>query len=495
MNPPRQMAATAKFGLAGVGGVAVLMLVAISLASLVLWRLASGDDSPARSAESSEELRIAARSLADGRTEVALQQRAGSEWGEYITPDARFLLPDADVDRWYHSGPITLAETRTGPGPLKIALLQTVHGAAAERRQAFKLAIAQLNAAGGVFGRPVIGLIADFNLDQEFIVASARRLIEEEGVHAFVGPTFSSSSLVISEHLSNPLQIPTISPSATSPDLTTADPGDWFFRTTPSDAAGQGLVLAQLAKDRGHDRIGVLYRDDAYGRGLADEVVREFDGDVLALPIDHVAGVTFLSEIEQVAAGGASGLIVLGCWKESATIISESLAGDLFDDFLLADCGQSRSLFDALGPEIAQRLIGTSPTFGAETDSTCFFKRSYERMWGEPPRANVTFVPGVYDATIALALAAQAAQSTDGPAIRDQLRQISDGEGRLIGAAALSQALEALAGGQDIDYQGAVSSLDWDDNGDIARFTIGIWRFTADGEIEIVRRIPVDFGP
>jgi ABC-type branched-subunit amino acid transport system substrate-binding protein len=441
------------------------------------------------------EVRIAARPLADGRTEVALQQRMGSEWGEYITPDARFLPPDANVDRWHHSSPITVAEPQVGPGPLKIALLQTVHGAAAERRQAFKLAIAQLNAAGGIFGRPVIGLIADFNLDQEFIVASAKRLVEEEGVHAFVGPTFSSSSLVISEHVSNPLQIPTISPSATSPDLTAADPGDWFFRTTPSDAAGQGAILARLAKEQGHNRVGVLYRDDAYGRGLADEVVREFGGDALALPIDHVAGVTFLSEIEQVAASGATGLIVLGCWKESATIISESLAGDLFDDFLLADCGQSRSLFDALGPEIAQTLIGTSPTFGAETDSTRFFNQSYERMWGEPPQANVTFVPGVYDATIALALAAHAAQSTDGPAIRDQLRQISNGEGLTFGAAELSQALKALADGQHIDYQGAVSSLDWDDNGDLTRFTIGIWRFTADGEIEVVRRIPVDLEP
>ncbi|MDE2744513.1 MAG: ABC transporter substrate-binding protein [Chloroflexota bacterium] len=467
-------------------------IVAVALVAIAAWQLSSGDGHARNGTASGDEVRIAARALVDGSTEVALQRRDDHGWGEYIAPEARFLPTEAEVGRWFHSNAIALAPislSDPGPGPLKIALLQTVHGAAADRRRAFKLAIAHLNQAGGVFGRPVIGVIADFNLDEQFIVASATRLVEEEGVHAFVGPTFSSTSLIISEHISNPRQIPTVSPSATSPALTEADPGDFFFRTSPSDGAGQGAVLAELAREQGHERIAILYRDDAWGKGLADEVLRSQTGEAIALPLDHINGVTFLPEIRNAAEVGATVLIVLGCWKEAATVIGESVASGTFDHFLLGDCGQSRSLFEALGADIATTLIGTAPTVGEATESTTFFVDGYTAMWGQPPPVNVSYVPSVYDATISLALAAQ---STDGPAIRDQLRGISDGQGKSLTAAQLAAALEALERGQQIDFDGAVSSLDWDDHGDITRFTIGIWQFTADGEVEILRRLPID---
>ena len=467
-------------------------LIVLVLATLAIWQVAGVDGQSRTSSETSGDVRIAVRKLDDGRTEVALQRRQSEGWSDRIAPDARFLPVDAELGRWYRSSPVPVGEQSVGPGPLKIALLQTIHGAPVERRQAFKLAIADINQAGGVFGQPVIGVIADFNLDEEFIVASAKRLVEEDSVHVFVGPTFSSSSLIISQQVSNPLRIPTISPSASSPELTTADPGDYFFRTTPSDGAGQGVILADYAQEQGHERIGVLYRDDAYGQGLADEVVQAFDGEAISLPLDHVNGTSFLAEIGQVAADGATVLLVLGCWKESATVISESLESGLFDQFLLGDCAQSPNLFNALGSEIATGLTGAAPSFGEQNDSTRFFVAGFTEMWGQPPTANVTFVPSVYDATIAAALAAQAAQSTDGAAIRDQLREVSNGEGISVSADRLRAGLNALAQGQAVDYTGAVSSLDWDEHGDLLRFTIGIWQFGADGEIEIIRRVPVD---
>ena len=468
--------------------VAVLLLAVIGVGA---WRIsATGSGN-----QTDTEVRVAVRPLTDGRTEVAIQQRTDVGWGEYISPEARFLRPNSEPGRWYHSSPVAVAVEPTGPGPLKIALLQTIHGSPVERRRAFKLAIAHINEAGGVFGRPVIGVIADFNLDEDFIVASAKRLVLEDGVHAFVGPTFSSSSLIISERVSNPLKIPTVSPSASSPLLTDADPGDFFFRTTPSDGAGEGGVLAGLAREQGHERIAILYRDDAWGQGLTNEVLRAFEGESVALPIDHATGVSFLSEISEVAEFGASVLLVHGCWKETAVVIDESLRNGLFDQFLLGDCAQSGHLFEALGAEIATGLTGAAPTIGEPTASTRMFVDGFTAMWGVPPPANVSFVPSVYDATIALALAAQAAQSTDGAAIRDQLRTISDGRGVAVNAAMLAEAFEALAEGRDVDYAGAVSSLDWDEHGDLTRFTLGIWRFTADGEIEIVRRIPVDLAP
>lgn len=472
--------------------VILLSVFAIGLGGVLVWQLESGGASGDSPASSTDEVRIAARKVSNDRTEVALQTRDGAEWSELVTPDSRFLPADAEMDQWRFSSPIALDSERSDGAPLKIALLQTIHGSPVERRNAFRLAIADINNAGGVFGRPVLGVIADFNLDEEFIVASAKRLVEEDGINAFVGPTFSSSSVIIARQVSSPLQIPTVSPSASSPLVTTADPDDFFFRTTPSDGAGQGDVLATLASEQGHERIGVLYRDDAYGSGLAAEVAAAFDGQLVSRALDHTQPETYLSELEAVATGDATLLMVLGCWQEAATVIMESLEHGLFDQFLLGDCAQSGNLFSVLGPEIAVGLTGTSPTFGEENNSTRLFNLRFTEMFGQPPPPNVTFVPSVYDATIAVALAAQAAGSIEGVAIRDQLRGISDGEGAAFTSDRLAEALAALKQGEDIDYTGAVSSMDWDANGDITRFTIGVWRFAEDGQIEVIRRIPVD---
>ena len=152
-----------------------------------------------------------------------------------------------------------------GVGPLRLGLLVNLsEGAparAVERQRAFELAIQHVNAAGGVFGQQVEFVVGDSTLDPEKAVAEARRLVEEEGVHALVGPTSSANALAVAEQVSGPASIPTVSPSATSPALTLVNDEDFFFRTTLSDGA-QGPVLARVAREQGFDNVGVLYRDD-----------------------------------------------------------------------------------------------------------------------------------------------------------------------------------------------------------------------------------------
>ena len=99
-----------------------------------------------------------------------------------------------------------------------------------------------------------------------------------------------------------------------------------------------------------------------------------------------------------------------------------------------------------------------------------------------------------YDATIALALAAQAAGSVDGAAIRDRLRDIGSGPGVVVtaGVESIAAGLRVLAEGGAVDYEGAATTLDWDENGDLRRGHIGVWRFTADQGIEEVEVVPFE---
>ena len=103
----------------------------------------------------------------------------------------------------------------------------------------------------------------------------------------------------------------------------------------------------------------------------------------------------------------------------------------------------------------------------------------------------LAYVKEAYDATVALALAAQASGRVDGAAIRNRLRAVGGAPGTVVhaGPSGIADALRILADGGEIDYEGASGSMDWDGNGDLRRGHIGIWRFTEDERIEEVRAV------
>ena len=129
-------------------------------------------------------------------------------------------------------------------------------------------------------------------------------------------------------------------------------------------------------------------------------------------------------------------------------------------------------------------MYGTAGVGSPDTASQAAWEAAYREAHGELPAT--PYVRNTYDAVIAIALAAEAAGSIDGAAIRDQLRAVGapPGETVIAGAAGVARALEVLAGGGEVDYEGAAVSLDWDEHGDLLRGHIGIWRFTVDERIE-----------
>ena len=369
--------------------------------------------------------------------------------------------------------------------PLKIGLLLNFDGAAEAstvRQQGFELAIRHINDGGGVLGRPVTYVVADPTFDADTAVEVARRLIEVEGVHAIVGPSSSGNALPVAEQVAGPAAIPVISPSATSPLLTTADDGDFFFRTALSDVA-QGPLLARLTRDRGYDNVGVLYRDDPWGRGLHETFAAAWDGVITSAAVDPDA-TSYVEELRETAAGGAQALVLITFATEAETILLEALDEGVYDQFVFGDAARRLALVQEIGGDRLGGMYGTAGVAHPGGEAQGAWNRAYRDAYGELP---VTpYVRETYDAVIALALAAEAAGSVDGAAIRDQLRAIGmpPGEAVIAGAAGIARALEVLAGGGEVDYEGASVSLDWDEHGDLLRGHIGIWRFTRDERIE-----------
>ena len=178
---------------------------------------------------------------------------------------------------------------------------------------------------------------------------------------------------------------------------------------------------------------------------------------------------------------------------EANVILRQALESGLYDRFVFTDALKTPPLVRTFGGEILGGMYGTGAGTAPGSLSTAAWEKAYLEAYGMLPEFH--YVKETYDATIALALAAQAAGSVDGEAIRDHLRSIGSGEGTKViaGPDGIAQALEILREGYAVDYDGAAVSLDWDERGDLRQGHIGIWRFTEGETIEEVDVVHVEY--
>lgn len=442
-------------------------------------------------------LRLAILAVLAATAAAALLLAACSN-GDAPTEQAATVSTQQQAEQGQQQQPSAQTQPDATPGPLRIAFLGDLTGGLAEigveMRDGFLLAIKHINEAGGVFGQPVEILIGDTNTDPTIAVEEARRMIEIEGAHVIVGAHSSTNTIAVAESITGPAGIPQISPASSSPQLAVAADSDFLFRATLNDKV-QGPALAQLVNEQGYTNVGLIYRDDAWGQGIAEAFEQAFtetwSGTVVSVAVAPQQA-TYLSEIQQSLGNEPQALVMLAYVPEGTIILRESIENGLYDRFVFGPTSRNFSLIEAIGADYLADLYGTAPGTAPGTESALLwesaFIEEYERPYGFP------YTKQAYDATVAFALAAEAAGSTDGAAIRDQLRRIGGAPGQVVLAeiGSIRLGLEAARNGEDIDYEGAAQSLEWDENGDLARGYVGIWRFTADGGIEDTGVIPYE---
>lgn len=134
-----------------------------------------------------------------------------------------------------------------------------------------RLAVADLNAAGGLLGQEIELLVADDQCDPKQAVAEANRLIGKGVV--FVAGHFCSSASIAASLVYQEEGVIMISPASTSPKLT-EEGGNMIFRVCGRDDR-QGTVAGRfLARHFRGKRIAILHDKSAYGKGLAEEARR-----------------------------------------------------------------------------------------------------------------------------------------------------------------------------------------------------------------------------
>lgn len=376
------------------------------------------------------------------------------------------------------SSPTAEASAAQGDGALKIGTLLPQTGSLAflgpPEFAGVNLAAQQINDAGGVLGQQVDVLIGDSG-DTSTNVASQtvdRQL--SQGVDAIVGAASSSVSLSVIDKITS-AGVQQISPANTSPEFSTYPDKGLYARTAPPDTF-QGQVLGDLVAGDGHTSLAILALDDAYGTGLADNVEKAYTaagGQVVSKQIYDPKAQSFEAEVSEAKGANPEAIVLIG-FDETVKVIQEMIKQGIGPNkvpLYLVDGNMSNTAYTNLPKGIMKGTKGTIP--GAQASDQ--FKKELASV--DPKLKDYTYAPEAYDATVLVALAAEAAQNDSGRAIADTIKEVSaDGEK----CTTYAECSKLLKEDKDIDYDGQSGPIDLNDVGDPSKAIMGVYTFGED---------------
>ena len=289
-------------------------------------------------------------------------------------------------------------------------------------------------------------------VDSSAATTAGENLVTSENVVSIMGAACSGATIAVLNNVALPNGVVMISPSSTSPALTTIEDNGLFFRTAPSDAR-QGQILADVAMEKGIESVAITYTKNDYGKGLADSFAAAFEeaGGEVTITAAHEDGKgDYSAEVGALASAGGDALVDLGYVDQGGRgVLQGAIDAGAFDTFLLGDGMIGDSLLDVAGLDMVT-VIGTVP--GTDSpDADTFNQLAQDAgITGTGPYRGES-----YDAAALMILGMQAGGSADRGVIADEIMAIANAPGEKIGPGELGKALEMIKNGEDVDYQGA----------------------------------------
>jgi branched-chain amino acid transport system substrate-binding protein/neutral amino acid transport system substrate-binding protein len=367
-----------------------------------------------------------------------------------------------------------------GPESIKIGTILPLTGTLEDfgkpMKDAADMAAEEINAAGGVLGRPIELIHCDSQTRPAAGANCAAKLVYTDRVLAIIGAASSGVSQAVST-ITLEQKVVQISPASTSPLFTTFEveraqatgetpipdkdvPG-WFWRTAPSDAL-QGQVAAILAQGEAWQTFGIIAVNNPYGKGLADAFTENIGADKVVAQVNYIEEQTdYTSELQILANADPDAVFFVGYPGDGLTIMKNWNAkraepGWDWDWFFSEGLKSSDFIVDLKDAGIdVSGVKGTAPIFTGPNYDT--FRTNYMNKYGREPQV---FDAHTYDAVYLIAAAIQKAGEATSDAIRTNLVDVSSPGGTAIAPGEWDKVLSELAAGNDINYEGGSGSVD-----------------------------------
>jgi ABC-type branched-subunit amino acid transport system substrate-binding protein len=378
------------------------------------------------------------------------------------------------------AAPSSAAAAAKGDGTLTVGTLLPQTGSLAflgpPEFAGVDAALKEINEAGGVLGKPVTKYDTDSGDTTTNIASQSVDKLLAQKADAIIGAASSSVSESVVDKITS-AGVVHFSPANTSDKFTTIKDNGLYFRTAPPDKL-QGRVLGDLIIADGSDTVGILAMQDSYGTGLADQVAKTVtDGGAEVVErVDYdPKAADFSADVAKIKAKNPKAIVLIG-FEETAKVIQELVKQGMpasKHKWYMVDGNTSNTNYIKMPKGTLKGVKGTIPGAAAPDD----FKSKL--MAVNPKLEDFSYAPESYDAMNLIALAAEAAKSDAGVDIGAKLAEVSKGGEKCNN---FKSCVDLLKAGKDIDYDGVSGPVEFNEAGDPAVATIGIYEYGADNK-------------
>ena len=285
--------------------------------------------------------------------------------------------------------------------------------------QGMRMAIEEINSAGGVLGKPIELVTEDDRSVTEEARTAAQKLLQRDRVVALLGEVASSRSLAAAPEAQR-AHVPMISPGSTNPKVT--EVGDYVFRACFIDPF-QGAVMARFAVDELHaKRVAILFdfKQD-YSVGLADyfrETAQKLGAEIVADERYTSGDIEFRAQLTTIRAAKPDAIFVPGYYTELGLIAKQARELGIDVPLLGGDGCDSEKTIEIGGDAVEGYYFSTHYAADSDSPRVQAFVTEFRTKYGATPDAMAALG---YDTARILADALGRAGVTDGPALRDAI--------------------------------------------------------------------------
>ena len=291
--------------------------------------------------------------------------------------------------------------------PIKVGVYLPLSGANAAVGQSgvegIEMAVEEINAAGGIAGRPIEIIKEDEENDPTTAVSVVNKLINQDEVVAIIGSVNSSVTLAAME-VSEDAGIPMVTPISSGAAITGSG-NQYIVRGQANDLLQAGAVV-EYAIAKGYQKIGLMYQNDDYGGGARDVILDVMKQNNMTLAADEgfeASAADVTPQLQNVKAAGCDCLIMYCMYAPGATIANQAAQLGMGDLPLLGGGGLTNAKLYELGGENVVGVVN-SQTFLAGADAvnefSAKFIENFQAKYNDTADSNNAMA---YDSTYILA--------------------------------------------------------------------------------------------
>ena len=308
--------------------------------------------------------------------------------------------------------------------PYRIGIILPMTGPTADYGADFNrgavLAEEEINASGGIKGRPVKLVLGDSKNQPKDGVAEFKKLVEIDKVPAIIS---TMTGVILPQFaLSREAKVPMIAVGAITPEIRKGGPT--VFSNYPLADDEEREIAEYAIKTLGLKEAAVVYENSSYGKTLSAIFIEEFKkagGTIVGQEVIEKGGRDFRSQLTRIGATRAPLIVAYAYYAEAGLLVRQASELGIKAQFMSHGSVQNKAFGEIAGPA-ANGFISGSPRWDEDAPNVKAFIERYRKRWNREPDL---YGPYFYDAVKMYAAAIE--QGGDTPeGIRNALKGLKD---------------------------------------------------------------------